>query len=47
MREQPRRAAPVPESERIRLVLALDVVWELHLDDGLGPVGEPRRRDEL
>ena len=47
MREQPDRAVSVPEPKRLRLVHALDVIRELHLDDDLRAVGELRRRNEL
>jgi hypothetical protein len=41
--KQPNDAAPVPELERARLVLALDV-REVDRDHGFGTVGKQRRR---
>jgi hypothetical protein len=45
--EQPDGTIAVPEVEHLRLVLALDVARELHLDNDLGSIGEAGGRDEL
>jgi len=45
--EKAHSAASVPEAKGLRFVDALDVVVDVDLDDDLGSVRQPRRREEL